>query len=129
MSFKIFVLAAISEALVAGFANAELAERLLRAAGCWEIVTPAGMAIVTFRYTPANGDQTLADRVTQDLVERLRRDGDAFASGTQLRGKPVMRLCANNPRTTPADLEKTIQLMGRLAAELEVQLAGLPADK
>ncbi|MDE2747581.1 MAG: aminotransferase class I/II-fold pyridoxal phosphate-dependent enzyme [Chloroflexota bacterium] len=128
MSFKVFGLDAISEAIAAGFANAELAERLLRAAGCWEIVTPAGMAIVTFRYTPANGDQTLADRVTQDLVERLRRDGDAFASGTQLRGKPVMRLCANNPRTTPADLEKTIQLMGRLAAELEVQLAGLPAD-
>ncbi|MDE2856168.1 MAG: aminotransferase class I/II-fold pyridoxal phosphate-dependent enzyme [Chloroflexota bacterium] len=128
MSFKVFGLDAISEAIAAGFANAELAERLLRAAGCWEIVTPARMAIVTFRYTPANGDQTLADRVTQDLVERLRRDGDAFASGTQLRGKPVMRLCANNPRTTPADLEKTIQLMGRLAAELEVQLAGLPAD-
>ncbi len=127
MSFKVFGLDAISEAIAAGFANAELAERLLRAAGCWEVVTPAQMAIVTFRYKPANGDQTLADRVTQNLVGSLLEAGDAFASGTQLRGRPVMRICANNPRTTPADLEMTIQLLGRLANELEVQLGDSPA--
>ena len=41
LSFKVFGLDAISAAIEAGFANAELAERLLRAQGCWEIVTPA----------------------------------------------------------------------------------------
>ena len=121
MSFKVFGLDAISEAIAAGFQNAELAERLLRETGCWEIVTPAQMAILTFRYQPANGDEALADRVTQDLVGRLLDDGYAFASGTQLRGKPVMRMCTNNPRTTPTDLEKTITLMGRLAVDLEKQ--------
>ena len=62
------------------------------------------MAIVTFRYQPANGDAALASRVTHDLVGRLLDDGFAFASGTQLRGEPVMRMCCNNPRTTPEDL-------------------------
>ena len=71
MSFKVFGLDAISEAIALGFEHAELAERLLRQAGCWEIVTPAQMAIVTFRYKPANGDEALADRVTHELVGLL----------------------------------------------------------
>ena len=127
MSFKVFGLDAISQAIAAGFDNAELAEALLREAGCWEIVTPAQMAIVTFRYKPADGDEALANFVTHDLVGRLLDDGFAFASGTQLREKTVLRMCTNNPRTTPEDLEQTINLMGRLAAKLEAQLRETPA--
>jgi len=122
LSFKVFGLDAISQAIAAGFENAELAERLLREAGCWAIVTPAQMAILTFRYRPANGDDLLADRVTQELVGRLLEDGYAFASGTRLRGRPVMRMCCNNPRATASDLEKTIQLMTRLAVDLETAI-------
>ena len=122
MSFKVYGLDAISEAIAAGFANAELAERLLRDSGAWEIVTPAQMAIVTFRYQAANGDPALANRVTHDLVGRLLDDGYAFASGTQLRGQPVMRMCCNNPRATVKDIERSIQLMTRLATELEAAL-------
>ena len=129
MSFKVFGLDAISEAIAAGFENAESAERLLREAGCWEIVTPAQMAIVTFRYKPANGDQALANRVTHDLVGRMLEDGFAFASGTQLREKTVMRMCTNNPRTTPDDLRQTVALMGQLATELEVRIRDLPPSE
>ncbi|MCY4536956.1 MAG: pyridoxal-dependent decarboxylase [Chloroflexi bacterium] len=129
MSFKVFGLDAISDAIAIGFEHAELAERLLRQAGCWEIVSPAQMAIVTFRYKPANGDERLANRVTHELVGRLLEDGYAFASGTQLREKTVMRMCTNNPRSTAADLQLTIQLMGRLAAELEATLNLLSASE
>lgn len=128
LSFKVFGLDAISEAIAAGFENAALAERLLREAGPWAIVTPAQMAILTFRYRPANGDESLADRVTHDLVGRLLNDGFAFAAGTQLRGKTVMRMCCNNPRTTPRDLERTVALMTRLAAALEAKHAERPAS-
>ena len=122
MSFKVFGLDAISQAIAAGFENAEVAERLLRESGAWEIVTPAQMAIVTFRYQPKNGVEELANRVTHDLVERLLEDGYAFASGTRLREKTVMRMCCNNPRTTLADLETSIQLMTRLARQREAEL-------
>ncbi len=119
LSFKVFGLDAISQAIAAGFENAEIAEALLREAGCWQIVTPAQMAILTFRYLPKNGDDHKADRVTHDLVGALLKDGYAFASGTQLCGRPVMRMCCNNPRTTPEDLRGTVRLLGQLAAKLE----------
>ena len=54
----------------------------------------------------------------------LLDDGYAFASGTQLRGQPVMRMCCNNPRTTPKDLSARLQLMTRLAMQLEAEQSG-----
>ena len=121
MSLKVFGLGALRQAIERGFKLAELAESLLRDSDRWEVVTPAQMAIVTFRYQPTDGDEALANRVTDELSGAMARNGFAFASTTKLRGKTVMRLCTNNPRTTSSDLRQTILLMGRLAADLERQ--------
>jgi len=122
MSLKVFGLAAVRQAIERGFELSELAESLLRDAGRWTIVTPAQMAIVTFRYKPADGDETLANRVTDELQGAMAANGFAFASTTKLGGITAMRLVTNNPRTTPSDLRQTVQIMGRLAADLERQL-------
>ena len=121
MSLKVFGVNAMRRAIERGFELAEIAESLLRDSGKWEIITPAQMAIVTFRYIPLDGDETLADEVTDSMVMALARDGFAFASSTELRGKSVLRMCTNNPRTTVDDLRQTVTLMGRLAADLERQ--------
>ncbi len=122
MSLKVFGLGAMRRAIERGFELAELAESLLRKAGKWEIVTPAQMAIVTFRYKPADGDEALANQVTEELQGAMAANGFAFASTTHLAGKTVMRLVTNNPRTSPSDLRQTVQIMARLAAELEAKL-------
>lgn len=123
MSLKVFGLGAMRQAIERGFKLAELVESLLRESGKWEIVTPAQMAIVTFRYKPSDGNQALADAVTDQLMGAMAANGFAFASTTKLLGRPVMRLVTNNPRTTPSDLRQTVILMGRLAAELEAELS------
>ena len=66
MSLKVFGLGAMRRAIERGFELAELAESLLRDAGTWEIVTPAQMAIVTFRYKP------------RDNYEAARANGHAL---------------------------------------------------
>ncbi|MCY4064250.1 MAG: aminotransferase class I/II-fold pyridoxal phosphate-dependent enzyme [Chloroflexi bacterium] len=126
MSMKVFGLAAVRRAIERGLELAELAESLLRKAGQWTIVTPAQMAIVTFRYKPDNGDEMLADRVTDELQSAMAANGFAFASTTKLNGETVMRLVTNNPRTTASDLRQTVQIMGRLAIDLERQLKDAP---
>ena len=103
LSFKVFGLDAISEAIgplreceIGGAAASRgglLGDRDAGANGYLDLSLPAGEC-----------DAALASRVTHDLVARLLDDGFAFASGTQLLGQPVMRMCCNNPRTTPADL-------------------------
>ena len=122
MSMKVFGLGAMRRAIERGFRLAELAESLLRDAGYWEIVTPAQMAIVTFRYQPQDQDEEIAESVTDQLMGALAANGFAFASHTKLRDRTVMRLVTNNPRTTASDIRQTVLLMGRLAVALERQL-------
>ena len=70
-------------------------------------------------------DESLVKQTDEmrSLMAMAIDDGFAFASSTTIGNKTVLRMCTNNPRTTLELIyEKTITLMGRLAAELEEQV-------
>jgi glutamate/tyrosine decarboxylase-like PLP-dependent enzyme len=98
-----------------GIENAERAEKLLRRAGVWRIVTPARMGVVTFTWSPPGIPAVEAREVTQGLVEAALEDGTTLVSSTTLGGEPVLRICAINPRTTTADLETSVERLAELA--------------
>jgi glutamate/tyrosine decarboxylase-like PLP-dependent enzyme len=75
----------------------------------WEIVTPAQMGVVCFRYGGAD------DAAHLRLVQSILRDGFALITSTVLQGRTVLRTCTINPRTTEADIEETLDRMDRLA--------------
>ncbi|HKY61704.1 MAG TPA: aminotransferase class I/II-fold pyridoxal phosphate-dependent enzyme [Gemmatimonadota bacterium] len=118
MSIQVFGVAAFRRAVERGFENAELAETLLRDAGMWRIVTPARMGIVTFTWSRPGVAAEEARSVTLGLVEAALKDGTTLVSSTTLRGEPVLRLCAINPRTRREDLELSVQRLGELAEQL-----------
>jgi aromatic-L-amino-acid decarboxylase len=105
LSIRVFGLAAFRAAIERGIALAEHAETLLRQRPGWELVTPAQLAVVTFRRTP--GDDERQNAISVAMV----RDGFAAPSTTVLSGRVVLRLCTINPRTTLEDVERTIELM------------------
>lgn len=104
LSFKAFGLAAFRAAVARGLELAELAEQVLREDACWQIVSPATLGIVAFRFAPAGIGASELDQLNQQLVTALRVDGFAFATSTVLRGQTVLRMCTINPRTTEADI-------------------------
>src|SRR5437016_4044226 len=101
LSLQTFGLAAFREAITRGFELAEFAERELRARKGWEILSPAQMATVCFRF--GNND----DLQTR-LVDDVMRDGYALLTSTELRGAVALRLCTINPRTTEQDIVETV---------------------
>ena len=109
LSFKAFGVAAIRAGIERGMELAERAEAALEAARGWEIVTPAQLAIVTFR---AEG----GDAVNAALTQRAVADGYAAPSSTVLRGRTVLRLCTINPRTTDAEIDETVARLSSLRA-------------
>jgi glutamate/tyrosine decarboxylase-like PLP-dependent enzyme len=110
LSMKTFGLAAFRAAIEHGLEMARFAERRLRESGRWEIVTPAQLGIVSFRRS---GD----DAVTQGLVGAMIDDGFALLTSTVLNGRPALRFCTINPRTTEDDVLRTITRLEELAAD------------
>jgi aromatic-L-amino-acid/L-tryptophan decarboxylase len=108
LTVKAFGFAALRDAVGRGIALAERAQAALEAEGGWEIVTPAQLGIVTFRRA---GDDALTARLADLAVE----DGYAAPSSTVLRGRPALRLCTINPRTTDAEIDETVARLTALA--------------
>jgi glutamate/tyrosine decarboxylase-like PLP-dependent enzyme len=106
----------LAEAVNRGFSNAEYAQRVIESTADWEIVTPAQMGIVTFRYAGTD-DEDSNDSITVNVVDALIDDGTAFVSATELDGRPVLRLCAINPATTGKDIDFTLAKLSSLAGE------------
>jgi aromatic-L-amino-acid decarboxylase len=111
LSLETFGLAAFREAIGRGFELAELAERELRARDGWEILSPAQMATVCFRF---GKDDELQTR----LVDAMLHDSYALLTSTTLRGATSLRLCTINPRTTDQDIIETVNRLDRFAREL-----------
>jgi aromatic-L-amino-acid/L-tryptophan decarboxylase len=113
MSIKVFGMAAFRAAIDRGFAQAEFVEARLRGMPGWEIVTPAHMGIVCFRY--ANAD----DAAHLRLVQKVLQDGFALITSTVLRQRSVLRTCTINPRTTNEDIEQSLERLNTLARKLK----------
>jgi len=110
------------EALIRAIAHQQLhgraAEAILARDACWEVVTPARMAIVTFRFTAPALAAGALERVNLGIVDGLRADGFAVVTSTRLAERTALRLCTINPRTTEDDLAETIARMARIGREL-----------
>jgi glutamate/tyrosine decarboxylase-like PLP-dependent enzyme len=111
MSLKVYGAEAFREAIAYCLGLAEHAERLLLADPSWEVVTPAQLGIVTFRLAGGPAE----DARTRALVPALTADGLAVLSSTEVGGRVALRMCTDNPRTTPEDVEATIARLGELA--------------
>jgi aromatic-L-amino-acid/L-tryptophan decarboxylase len=109
LSMNTFGLAAFRDAVTHGFELAEFAERELRKRKGCEILSPAEMAIVAFRFGNDDALQT-------KLVELMLRDGFAFLTSTTLKGVTALRLCTINPRTTEDEIVQTIDRLEKFAA-------------
>jgi glutamate/tyrosine decarboxylase-like PLP-dependent enzyme len=108
LSLQTFGVAAFRQAISRGFELAEVAERELRARKGWEILSPAQMATVCFRFGKNDELQT-------QLVDAMMKDGYALLTSTELRGAVSLRLCTINPRTTEQDIVETINRLDRFA--------------
>lgn len=124
MSLKTFGLDAFREAVARGIRLAELAERLLREAPEWEIVAPAQLGVVSFRYAPAGLDDAALDALNGRMVGEVLADGYLVLTSTVLRGRTVLRLCTINPRTTEEEMQTVVNRLGEIAARLHAAAPG-----
>lgn len=108
MSVRTFGMDAFRRAIEHGIDLAETAEQeLLRRPG-WRVVTPASLAVLTFRCELDGLTETAADSLQRRLASELAQSGLAMLNTTVIRGRVVLRMCTINPRASEDDVRRVI---------------------
>ncbi|PSJ28311.1 hypothetical protein B7P34_13105 [Streptosporangium nondiastaticum] len=118
LSLKTFGAGAFRRAVEQGVDLAEHAAGLVEAHPELELVTPPGLAILTFRYRPRNAPPTWdADAAQAHISRRVCADGGAILLTTTVREATVLRMCTINPTSTRADVAYVLDLVTRYGRE------------
>ena len=108
----------MGSAIEHGFQLAKWAEEFLSGRKNWEIISPAQMSIVNFRYAPEGLSEQQCNELNERVSARLNESGFAAIFTTVLQGKTVLRLCAIHPEATKEDIQTTLQLLEKYAIEI-----------
>ncbi len=98
----------MGEAIEHGFQLAEWAEDEIKKNSDIEIISPAQLAIINFRYAPQSLTEEQKDELNLKISKRMIEDGYAGVFTTVLNGKKVLRICAIHPEATEYDMRSTV---------------------
>lgn len=112
MSVKTFGLKSFREAVSYNIQLAEKTEALIRRSKNWEVISPATLAVINFRYHPIdkNLSEKELDAINQKISQQVTNSGEAVLVTTILQNQVVLRMCLINPRTTLQDVKDTLNL-------------------
>jgi glutamate/tyrosine decarboxylase-like PLP-dependent enzyme len=104
-----------------------LADRLdarVRASPDLELLSPASLSVVNFRYRPAGGshNDVALDALTERISEHVSASGEAHLPTSRVRGRVSLRACFLHYENDEGDVDHLVRLVSRLGASL----AGVP---
>lgn len=110
MSIKTYGLDTFRKAISYNIELAEETEDFLRQSASWEIVSPATLAIINFRYNPLGLSLTEKeiDALNQEISARVLASKEALLVTTLLQNQVVLRMCLINPKTSMLDIKETL---------------------
>ena len=82
-----------------------------------EIVSPAQMAMVNFRYNPQGLSEAEKDELNACISRRMLESGYAGVFTTELKGKKVLRICAIHPEACEDDMRERIRRLNAICEE------------
>jgi aromatic-L-amino-acid decarboxylase len=97
---------------------------MLRKSSLWEVVSPATLAIINFRYNPIhlNLEDKELDALNQEISKRVIASKEALLVTTVLMDQVVLRMCLINPRTTLKHIKETFASCEYFAQEILEEL-------
>ena len=109
-SIQTYGLAAFRDAVTYNIELTEKVEEHLRNSKVWEVVSPATLAVINFRYHPINEnlEEKVIDELNQKISQRVMETREAVFVTTILNKQIVLRMCLINPKTTFEDVLETL---------------------
>ena len=123
MAMKAFGLAGYKAAIDENLALAAYLADLVRRSPDLELTAPPGLSVVCFRLRgPLGDDEAGIAALNRSVLDRLQLGGEAFLSGTELRGRFTLRACIVNFRSTRQDIDRMLHAVRELAAAVARRL-------
>ena len=110
---KIHGARAILAAIDSNIAVAQHLAAAIDASDDFERLAPAPLSIVCFRIPAA---ETM--RFNKALMVEVQRDGESYVSNAMINGRFALRACIVNFRTQPADADRLLASIRRVASRL-----------
>ncbi|MGB0891857.1 MAG: pyridoxal phosphate-dependent decarboxylase family protein [Flavobacteriaceae bacterium] len=120
MSIKSYGLKSFKKAVSYSIDLTENVENIIRESSNWEIVSPATLAVINFRYNPLNKNFTekQLDALNQEISKQVIDSKEALLVTTILNKQVVLRMCLINPRTTIDDVKTTLKKCTKIALSI-----------
>ena len=122
MTLQVLGTELIGSAIEQGFKQAIWTQEEIEAKENWEIVSPAQLSMVNFRYAPSDLTEEQKDALNERITVRLNESGYAAMFTTVLKGKTVVRLCGIHPETSKEDIITTMNMLDTFAKEEHAKL-------
>ena len=103
---------AIQQAIDSNIAVARHLARAVEQSTDFELMAPAPLSIVCFRYRAEDDD------FNKRLMVEVQRDGDSYLSNATINGRLALRACIVNYRTTTGDADRLLATIRRVAARM-----------
>ena len=129
MTVKVFGEQSLRAAVQRGIDNAESVEAHLRELDCFEVVTPAQLGVVNFRYRVPGTDLTESNALTRAIYQANRERGFSMLTTTIIRGVQTLRICAINPRVEEAQLRRSVEILAEIGGELSGRMGASRSEE
>lgn len=110
-----------AEAIANSIEFGDRAEAWVRAHSDFEVLSPASLGIVCFRWNPERclpRDESELEEMNRLIQESVVDDGVAMMSSTRLRGRYSLRLCLMNHTTNWNDVQETLSAIAERAERI-----------
>lgn len=115
MTLKTYGAAKIRETIEADIEKAEYLAQKVREHENFEMMAPAPLSIVCFRYNPGYLEESALGYLNDRIVEKIESDGRVFLTGTKIKEKSALRVCFINHRTTNEDIDFLVNTVAEIA--------------
>jgi aromatic-L-amino-acid/L-tryptophan decarboxylase len=122
MSLKAHGVKAFSRLIEQNVNQARYLAELVAAEFNLELLAPAPLNIVCFRYAPEGLSDASLNAVNQEVLLRIQESGLAVPSGTVLGGRYAIRVAITNHRSRTEDFEALVKAVLAIGADLKREM-------
>ena len=96
----------------------------IRAERDLQLLAPAPLNIVCFRYAPASAPEDILNAMNEELLLRLQESGIAVPSSTMIGGRFAIRVANVNHRARTDDFDVMVDAILRIGSEVAAEMSG-----